>query len=277
MFLVAEGIACGCVLKTYGSSDIACVAAVNILSVVSVHLQNSAHTLSVALNRVIYCRSGIYNARIYAEEAELADKRVGSNLKRESREGLCVGRGSFCLLACVGVCTLNSGDICRSRHIIDNSVEHHLNALVAVRRTAGYGNHCVFDCSLSDNLFDFGNRNLLAAEVLFHKLLIELRNGFDELFVVLLGNILHILGDFLLRVICAVLVVINLGLHCNKVNDTGKITLSADRQLNGHSVTLEPVLHHLNNVEEIRSHDVHFVNVNHSGYAVVVSLTPYGL
>jgi hypothetical protein len=28
---------------------------------------------------------------------------------------------------------------------------------------------------------------------------------------------------------------------------------------------------------EVSTHDVHFVNVNHSRYAVVISLTPYGL
>ena len=54
--------------------------------------------------------------------------------------------------------------------------------------------------------------------------------------MVLVGKLLHVLGDFLLRVICAVLVVIDLSLHCNKVNDTGEIALSADGQLNGNSV-----------------------------------------
>ena len=177
---------------------------------------------------------------VYAEEAELTNEGVGSDLERERREGLVVGSGSLFLSVGFGVGTLNSGNVGRSGHVVDNGVEHHLNALVAVGRTAGYGNHCVIDGSLTDHGLDLVNGDLLAAEVLLHEFLVELRNGFDELLVVLVGKLLHVLGDFLLRVICAVLVVIDLSLHCNKVNDTGEIALSADGQLNGNSRSYRP-------------------------------------
>ena len=67
---------------------------------------------------------------------------------------------------------------------------------------------------------------------------------------------------------------INLSLHSYKVDDARELAFSADGELNGYSVTFKSVFHHLNNMEEVGAHDVHFINVNHSRYAVVVSLTP---
>ena len=57
MLLVAECVACGGVLQADSSRDIAAVAAFDILSVVGVHLEDSAQTLSVALDRVEYGRT----------------------------------------------------------------------------------------------------------------------------------------------------------------------------------------------------------------------------
>ena len=54
MFLVAEGVAGGGVLETYGSGDVAGVNLLDLLSLVGVHLQNSADSLLLALGGVIY-------------------------------------------------------------------------------------------------------------------------------------------------------------------------------------------------------------------------------
>ena len=150
--------------------------------------------------RVEYGCTCVNLTGIYAEEAELTDEGVGSDLERESCKRLVVRSGSFFLSVCFGVSTLDSGDVGRSGHVVDNGVEHHLNALVAVRRTAGYGNHSVIDGSLTDHLLDLVNGDLLALEVFLHELLVKLRNGLDELLMVFLGDSLHVIqtGDELL-------------------------------------------------------------------------------
>ena len=53
MLFVAKGIAGGGVLQTDCSSDVACVNHFQILSVVCVHLNNTADTLSVILCGVV--------------------------------------------------------------------------------------------------------------------------------------------------------------------------------------------------------------------------------
>ena len=35
-------------------------------------------------------------------------------------------------------------------------------------------------------------------------------------------------------------------------------------------------MHHINNMEEVCSHDVHFVDICHTGDLVLISLTPHG-
>ena len=88
MIFVAERITgCG-VLKAYGSGDIAGVNFCNILSVVCVHLKNTTHSFSVALNGVIDLRTGVQRARIYTEIADLTNKRVCSDLESKSGKRL---------------------------------------------------------------------------------------------------------------------------------------------------------------------------------------------
>ena len=36
-------------------------------------------------------------------------------------------------------------------------------------------------------------------------------------------------------------------------------------------------MHHFENIEEVRTHDVHLVDVNHTRHVVLVGLTPDGL
>ena len=38
--------------------------------------------------------------------------------------------------------------------------------------------------------------------------------------------------------------------------------------------TVETVLNHIKNTVEIGTHDIHFINVNHSWYLIVISLSP---
>ena len=95
--------------------------------------------------------------------------------------------------------------------------------------------------------------------------------------MILLSLVLHILGDLDGLALLAVGTGVGLGGHLNQIDDTGEGILKADGQLDRDSVTLEPVLHHLQNMVEVRACDVHLVDVDHAGNMVVVRLAPNSL
>ena len=91
MLLVAQCITGGGVFETYGSGNIAGVAGFNILAVVSVHLQDTSHTLFILLNRVVNAGACVNSTGVNTEEANLTNERVGCDFKRKSGERLCIG------------------------------------------------------------------------------------------------------------------------------------------------------------------------------------------
>ena len=65
-------------------SDISGVNAVDILSVVGVHLQDSSQTLVAVLGSIVNSAAGGDCARINSEEAELTDEGIGRDLESKS-------------------------------------------------------------------------------------------------------------------------------------------------------------------------------------------------
>ena len=107
-----------------------------------------------------------------------------------------------------------------------------------------------------------------------HDLVVEVGDGLKELRAVLFGLVLHVLGDLLDAHILAQIVVVDVGLHLDQVDDAAEVCLGADRQLDRNSVALEALVHHVDNVVEVRAHDVHLVDIDHAGNVVVVGLAP---
>ena len=92
--------------------------------------------------------------------------------------------------------------------------------------------------------------------------------------MVLLGQLLHVLGDLLAADVLAQVVVIDVGLHLHQVDDPLEGVLAADGQLDGHRVALEAVFHHLYHAVEVGAHDVHLVHVGHTGDLILFRLAP---
>ena len=90
MILVTQGITGGGVLQTDSGGDITRVANVDVLTVIRVHLQDTADTLVLTLGGVENGRTLLYLTGINTEEAELTDIGVSSDLERESGERLVV-------------------------------------------------------------------------------------------------------------------------------------------------------------------------------------------
>ena len=74
--------------------------------------------------------------------------------------------------------------------------------------------------------------------------------------------------------VLAQVIVIDVGVHIHQINNTLKGLLTANWELNGYRVALQPVMHHIQHMIEIRAHDVHLVHVDHARYVIVISLPP---
>src|SRR5699024_5016986 len=156
--------------------------------------------------------------------------------------------------------------------IINNSVQQRLYALVFIRSTAANGNHVVSDGRLTDASLDLVNGQLLAAQIFLKQFIVLFRHMLDQLGVVFLSQLSHILGDVLFTNIFAQVIIVDFSLHGNQVNDTLKGILSANGELNRNSVALQTVFHHLHNTIEIGTHNVHLVNIGHTGNLIFLSL-----
>ena len=277
VLFVAQRVAGGGVLQAHRGGNVAGVAHVDILTVVGVHLQNAAHALTVALYRVVHRGAGLHRAGIHAEEAQLAHKRVGGNFERQRREGRVVRRRAALLLFRVGVHALDVLNVRRGGHVVHNGVQQLLHALVLVGRAAGDGHDGVGNGLLADGRLHLGHGKLFAVEVLHHQFLVVLGNGLDELVMVFLGQLFHVLGNLFHADVLAQVIVIDVGLHLQQVDDAFESFLFANGQLNGHRIGFEAVAGHVQHMVEICAHDVHLVDVDHAGNMIFVGLVPNSL
>ena len=276
MILIAECITGGGVLKAYRCSNVACIALLNILTVVTVHLKNTADTLAASLAGVVNGRACLKSSRIYTEEAELSDKGIGRDLKGKSSKRLAVRAVTLNFLVGAGIDSLNRGNIGGGGHIVNNSVEKLLNALVAVGCSANNRNHLIGDGGFADAFFDLGDGNLVTVEIFLKQFFVLLGNVFHHFLVIFLSNLFHIVGDIGNIDVGSQIVCVNVCLHFNKVDKTLEFILGAYGQLDGHSVALESGVHHIENMIEVGTHNVHLINIDHTGNLVFIGLAPYG-
>ena len=276
MLGIAEGVAGGGLLQTDSSSDIACVAGFDVLPVVGVHHQDAAHTLGFALGRVINRSAGINRTGVNTEEAELSDKGVRSNLERQSGERLGVGRMTDGFLTGLRINTVDGRNIDRRRHIVNDGIQQLLHALVTVSGAAADRNQVVGNGRSTKGLLQLVDGQFLILEEFFHQSVVSLSDGFHHLCVILLCLFLHIIGDVNDRNVVAQLIVVDISLHLHQVDDALEVIFGADGELNGQGVAFQTVMHHMDDIVEVRTHDVHLVNERHTGDFVFVSLMPNG-
>ena len=128
---IGQGVTGEGVLEPDGRGDVAGVDGVDLFAVVGVHLEDAADPLLLALGRVEDVRAGLERARVDPEEGELADERVGGDLEREGAERLAVVRRAQDLGAGLRVEADHRRHVERRRQVVDDRVEHLLDALVA--------------------------------------------------------------------------------------------------------------------------------------------------
>ena len=131
---IGQGVAGVGVLEPDRGGDVAGVDLVDLLAVVGVHLEDAPDPLLLALGRVEHVRAGLERARVDPEEGQLADERVGRDLEGERAERLAVRRRADDLGAGARVDADHRRHVERRRQVVDDRVEHLLDALVAQRR-----------------------------------------------------------------------------------------------------------------------------------------------
>ena len=244
---------------------------------VGVHHDQTAHALTLLLGRVEHVAAAGHRAAVNAAESQLAHEGVGHDLEGQSGEGFVIGGMTVdFLFGIVGIHALDGRNIQRGGHVHHDRVQEGLHALVAVGSTAQNRGHGAVDGGLADGGVDLVLREFFALKEFLQQRFVAFGDGLDHLLVILFGHFLQVFGDFLIANILAFVIVVDFRLHTDEVDDALEISFFANRQLNRHGVGAQPFLHHVNHAEEIRAHDVHFVDVSHAGYIVLAGLTPNG-
>ena len=178
---VAQRVArCG-VFESYERAYVARENLFDFGAVVRVHHKNTPYALFLVLGAVQHVRTGRKRAGIATEERKFTHKRVCHNLERKSRERC--GIAGFALFHHVAVHkrAFNGRNVERRRHVVHDSVQKFLYALVLERTAARNGIDFHGDCKLADCLFDFRHRKVgaLVFKVSLHESVVRFGNHFE--------------------------------------------------------------------------------------------------
>ena len=168
-------------------------------------------------------------------------------------------------------------DVGWSRHVVDDRVEQLLDTFIFIGSTAADRNHSVGDGVNTDCVFDLLDGQLLTVEVFFHQFLVLFADGLDHFGAVFFRLIFHVFRDINNRDILAHVIVVNVSLHLYQVDQALEERFSTDWQLDRNSITFQTVMDHVQNIVEVCTHDVHFIDIDHSRNMVLISLAPYSL
>src|SRR5690554_7321195 len=169
MILVTQGVT-GCyVLQADRGSDIAGENFFDLFTIVGVHLNHTAHTLFLALDRVKYRVTGLELTRVNPEEGQGSNERIGSDLERQSCErSIVVNRTGF-FSAFVIHFTTDGFYFIRSWQIFDNGIQNGRNALVLERRATARQHDFVGQGTGTQARLDLFDGQLTALKILVHR------------------------------------------------------------------------------------------------------------
>lgn len=129
--IITESVARHGELETDGGRNLSSADFFDVFSVVGVHEQNSAYTLSLALCDVHDRLSSLECSGVDSEVGKLT-VRIRHNLESDGRKRLVVACFSGQNLACFRVDTLNSRNVERRGHVCHYGIEQFLYALVFI-------------------------------------------------------------------------------------------------------------------------------------------------
>ena len=244
------------------------------------HLEDLADTFLLLAGGVEHGIAGLDGTGVHTHEHELAVERVGGDLEDQSRERIGLDRLAVDLDGLIArLVALDGRHVLRGRQVIDDAVQHRLNALVLEGGTAEDREGFLGDGELAHASADVFLGQVAVLEELVHELVVGFGSGFHELLVVFLGLVLEVVRDLGGVVLGAELLgaVPHVGLHLNQVDNAGEVVLGTDRQLHHDRSSAQLLLDGVDGVVEVRAELVHLVDEADTRNAVLVSLTPHGL
>ena len=114
-------------------------------ALVSLETHDAADSLFRAGRRVVYVRTGGECAGIHAEEGERADERISLEFEGERAERLIVICMTLHRLAGLRVRARHWLQVERGREVVDDSIEHELDALILERAAAVHWENLIID------------------------------------------------------------------------------------------------------------------------------------
>ena len=240
------------------------------------HLNQTSDALLLVLGGVIDIGAALQRTGVAAEIGKPSDEGIGDDLERQTREGRAVVRVTGFDLAGLGVGSRDVIDVERRRQVGDDAVQELLHALVAVGRSAEDRGQLQGNGRLADTGFELLLGDLLVHEELFGQSVVAAGDRLQKLGSCGLGLLQQVGGNIDLLHILAEVILVNGGLHGDQVDDTLEGILLADGKLDGESVGLEAISHHLHGVFKVGAVDIHLVDVGDTGNLVLIGLMPDG-
>ena len=276
MLGVAQRVARGHGLQADGSGDIACLNLLDFVTLVGVHLQQTAETFLLVLRGVQHGFAGNHNAGVHADEGDLTNERVRHDLEDQGAGEVIVVSVAENRLV-IEVEALDRRNVDRGREELNDSVEHALHALVLEGGAAKHRLNLVRDRQNAQTLNDFFVRERAVFEVLVHQLVRSFSGRLDHLLTPFVGGVNEISGDvFIVELHALAGFVPDDGLHFEKVNNAAEVVFSADRNHDRHGVAVQTVLDLIENAEEVRADAVHLVHERDTRHVITLGLTPNG-
>ena len=271
---VAQRVAGVGVLEPDGRGDVPRIDLVDLLAVVGVHLQDAPDALLAVLGRVVDVRAGLQRARVDAEEGELAHERVGRDLEGKGGERLLVVDGAQDLRARGRVQADDWRHVERRGQVVDDRVEHGLDALVAQCRAGQDRDDPILQRPQAEAALDLLDAEVVALKVLVRQVVVHLGDGVDHRRAVLLGLCAQLGRDVHdLDLVAQVVAEVD-GLHPDEVDDALEGVLAPDRDLHRHRVGAEALADRVDTAPEVRAGAVELVDEAEARHAVAIRLAP---
>ena len=275
-FFITKSISGSGALQPDGGFNVSREHFFNVFTVVGVHLQNASNPFTDTFGTVQNRGAGGQMPGVHTEKAQSPDIRVCHDFERKRGKRSLVISGTGIFFTGFGIFTPDCGNVQRGRQIIYNGVQQFLYTFVAVGRAARNRNHGIFHSCLPDCRTNAFRSNFHAFQHILHNGVIHHGNGVQKGFPVAADQFLHFRRNGFHPHIFSEVIVINIGVHLHQIDNAPEGVFFSDGKLNGYRTAFQTVFHHVQYVVKIRAHNVHFVDVNHTGDAVTVGLAPYG-
>ena len=276
VFADAERVAGDDFFRPDQRADVSGIRRVDFFAVHRLHDHEAGNAFRLARARIIERVALLQRAAVEAEEHELADVRVGPQLEAQTDRLRVVVRFDARFRFAVVLERLHRRQVKRGRQVIDDRVEHHLDALVLEGRARNHADEVQRERRFADGDAQLVRGNFLPFEVFFRDRVVEIGNGLDQRFAIFFIIRLEVRGNVRLGVFHALRVafVVNVGTALDEVDEPRERFARADGNVKRMRVPAKLFANALDGVEEIRSRAVHLVDVGDARNVVFVHLAP---